>query len=90
MLVFVVVPVDVRVCELREHTHIYTHTQARFAEIKVIISLEALLLYVHHYHILIDHKDDVSCLQLGKNVEAPFFFFPPVSACCLCFNIHSP
>lgn len=54
--------------------HIHAHTPARFAEIKVIISVEALLLHIHHYHILIDHKDDVSCLQLGKNVEALLLF----------------
>lgn len=33
-----------------------------------------LLLYIYHYHIFIDHKDDISCLQLEKNSEAVFFF----------------
>lgn len=32
-------------------------------EIKVVISLEALLFYIYHYH-SINHKDGISCLQL--------------------------
>lgn len=34
-------------------------------EIKVVISLEALLFYIYHYH-SINHKDGISCLQLER------------------------
>lgn len=62
-----VFPVDVTPCKLCAHTH--------FTKIKVVISLGALLLYIYHYHILIDHKDDISCLQLENSGEVFFFVF---------------
>lgn len=69
MLLFGLFPVDVALCKLCAHMH--TH----FTKIKVFISLGGLLLHIYHYHILIDHKDDISCLQLEKSSEVFFLFF---------------
>lgn len=70
---FVVFPVDVTVCA---HSDARTH----ITKIKVIISRSTAVVY--HYHILIDHEDDISCLQLEGKKTARL-------SCCPCLPASS-
>lgn len=83
---FVVFPVDATQCKLQARTHM------RRAEIKAIISVEALLFYICHDHITIDHEDGISCLQLEGNSWAVVVVFSSslTSLCPSCLILHVP
>lgn len=56
-------------------------------EIKVVISLEALLFYIYHYH-SINHKDGISCLQLERRGgQGKAFFSSCTSLVVLAYSL---